>query len=350
MAPYRAGIIPERVNPRGYDPSLLERLSNVPERPKKQTALQKHKAWLRQLQASRAEIKDSMLVGTLEKEERRQQFADNQRELREAIKGVIEEAEVEASGGGGGRSAPTFSVEADGGDAAAPPSAGVGAGAASGGDAKKKGKKGKKGALDRPAWALSETQHEAKEEEEAEDLLEFVKELDLDHYIDDVEVRASLEAARRRVEELAAKAAAEAAAAEEEEEDDDEEEGEEVGGGGYAAPRRVGHLTDAALRLHDASTGSVGGGGGGDDSKSLADTVLSSASSIRQVHSKKSLAAVIERAKSKASGLEAIAEEGGALPRVEPPVVAVINDVADGIAAKKKLVSQLPYMNRNPSV
>ena len=32
----------------------------------------------------------------------RGQFADNQRELREAIKGVIEEAEVEASGGEAG--------------------------------------------------------------------------------------------------------------------------------------------------------------------------------------------------------------------------------------------------------
>jgi hypothetical protein len=58
---------------------------------------------------------------------------------------------------------------------------------------------------------------------------------------------------------------------------------------------------------------------------------------------------VIERAKSKhaAPGLDAIAEEG-ATPslRVEPPVVVVVNEVADGIAAKKKLVSQLPYMVR----
>jgi hypothetical protein len=106
----------------------------------------------------------------------------------------------------------------------------------------------------------------------------------------------------------------------------EEEEEEEVGG--RAAPRRVAPLTDAALRLvraaryhgrahkhhppspfytplflccdpppscflwhtlcacspqHDATSGSVGGGAGGDDAKSLADTVLSSASSIRQV-------------------------------------------------------------------
>jgi hypothetical protein len=31
-------------------------------------------------------------------------------------------------------------------------------------------------------------------------------------------------------------------------------------------------------------------------------------------------------------------------------VVVVLNDVGDGIAAKKKLVSQIPYMNRNPAI
>jgi hypothetical protein len=91
---------------------------------------------------------------------------------------------------------------------------------------------------------------------------------------------------------------------------------------------------------------------GADDSKSLADTVLSTASSIRQVHSKKSLAAVIERAKSKQAGLDTIDEtpEPRTLPRVEPPVIAVTNEVGEGIAAKKKLVSQIPYMNRNPAI
>jgi hypothetical protein len=67
-----------------------------------------------------------------------------------------------------------------------------------------------------------------------------------------------------------------------------------------------------------------------------------------QVHSKKSLAAVIER--TKARGLDTVPEEGsggpGALPKVEPPVVAVLDTVAEGLAAKKKLVSQLPYMVR----
>ena len=67
------------------------------------------------------------------------------------------------------------------------------------------------------------------------------------------------------------------------------------------------------------------------------------------MHSKKSLAAVIERAKSKQSDLEPVAEER-VLPRVEPPVIAVTNEVGEGIAAKKKLVSQLAYLNRNPSV
>ena len=107
---------------------------------------------------------------------------------------------------------------------------------------------------------------------------------------------------------------------------------------------------------HNSRT--VGGGDDDavDDTKSLADTVMSTASSIRQVHSKKSVAAMIERQKKKAeeSGLSAVPEDAPAhaapLPKVTPPVVAVVDDTAAAIAEKKKLVSQLAFLNRNPAV
>ena len=89
-----------------------------------------------------------------------------------------------------------------------------------------------------------------------------------------------------------------------------------------------------------------------DDSKSLADSVLSTASSIRQVHSRKSIATVIDRMK-RGGGLGTIGEEVAhlaPLPKVPPPVIATVDDSAHALADKKKLVSQLAFLNRNPSV
>jgi hypothetical protein len=88
-----------------------------------------------------------------------------------------------------------------------------------------------------------------------------------------------------------------------------------------------------------------------DDAKSVAESLLSTTSSIRQVHSKKSLTAVIERAKKRSAETNE-GGEGGApsLPKVEPPVIVVLNEFGEGLADKKKLVSQIPYMNRNPAV
>ncbi len=39
-----------------------------------------------------------------------------------------------------------------------------------------------------------------------------------------------------------------------------------------------------------------------------------------------------------------------ALPKISPPVMAVHDDSAEGLASKKKLVSQLAFLNRNPAI
>jgi len=51
----------------------------------------------------------------------------------------------------------------------------------------------------KPAWALTEVTREEKEEKEADDLLDFAKDLDFDKYADDFEVRMALEAVRKVV-------------------------------------------------------------------------------------------------------------------------------------------------------
>jgi hypothetical protein len=247
--------------------------------------------------------------------------------------------------------------------------------------------------------ALTEEQHEEKQADEADSLLEvtcmpvmfcggctvtssvgvhqFVDSLDFESYVDDVEVRAALEAARQRITQLS-------------ERDSDEESDHDEGDADAPKPsdgvgkseskaygRPAAALTEAALKKvslcvlwlfftcflwftlricfpqHNLKQTADPSGSGGDDTKSLADTVMTSASSIKQIHSKKSLAAVIDKMKKEGETLSAIPEEPAhvaALPKVTPPVVSVVDDSAAALAEKKKLVSQLAFLNRNPAI
>lgn len=86
-----------------------------------------------------------------------------------------------------------------------------------------------------------------------------------------------------------------------------------------------------------------------DDASSIATSVLSSASSLRGVHSKRSLAAVIDRHMKESAAHAADALAAG-LEDVPPPRIVVVHDNAGALASKKALVSQLPYQHRNPAV
>jgi len=339
--PFVAGITKERVNPRGYDPDVLERKVNAPERSKPVTALAKHKKWLRDLQKQREELKDQMLMETLEKEERRQKFKDNQKAIRDTIRGVISDAgvvrgrdaieaaispRVETST----HSAPVeyaspprvtyASSSPDATYSSSPPS-----------DHLTSDQRKKLNLKNKPAWAMTESAVAAKENTEAEDLLKFVESLDFENYVDDLEVRAALEAARERISILSERPSY-----------DDEDEYKESTAG------RVMALSETALSKHDSRHGSTHKSRKPTEEMSLADSVMSSASSIKMVHSKRSLQAVIDRTK---SALPTVDEDAPGLPPpVEPPRIAVLNTTGDAIEDKKKLVSQLGYMNRNPSV
>jgi len=78
---------------------------------------------------------------------------------------------------------------------------------------------------------------------------------------------------------------------------------------------------------------------------------VSAAESIRSVHSKKSLQAVINREKKKiAATMPAITEGDEAYFKAAPPVIVTHDETGGSRITKKGLVSQLPYMNRNPAV
>lgn len=93
-------------------------------------------------------------------------------------------------------------------------------------------------------------------------------------------------------------------------------------------------------------------GRGGDDAGSVATSILSSASTVRGVHSKKSLTAVVERTQQdERERIAAAVADNQSMPVYGlVPVIVTHNDLGPAIEAKKHLVANLPYQHRNPAV
>ncbi|KEG08789.1 hypothetical protein DQ04_06451010 [Trypanosoma grayi] len=185
---------------------------------------------------------------------------------------------------------------------------------------KKKGKKKKK-----PKWALTEDEALEDELEGANDLLEFAKNLDYEKFISDYEVAGALAIMRERVEEIArennwSKEAMEHAASESADdgmEYEDDMEGSEAGAAGKERPRReyeahpqVISTAAAAAARKAAPCGAAQHEKGWDASKSvggvlrraifrdtlvLAERILASSASMQKIHTKFSLARVLQK-------------------------------------------------------
>merc|ERR1719198_1801622 len=201
----------------------------------------------------------------------------------------------------------------------------------------------------------AEQAEEDKEEEEAERLLDFAANLDFDKYIDDMEVRAMMEQVKNTVDDLES-----AIADEEKQEQAAEAKAAEVeagdGDGDGAAGVADAKLTADKLERLNADDAADDGArrlnvdaNADDDARSVATSILSQASDLRAVHSKKSMAALAEQARGRISTgrkLESVAEEQPPAPKVK---VVVHNE--DPMRLKKALdPSNLPYMHRNPAV
>lgn len=82
---------------------------------------------------------------------------------------------------------------------------------------------------------------------------------------------------------------------------------------------------------------------GPDDLKSIADTVMSE-STIRSIHSRKSLAVLVTKARERIIGMMDSIEEGN-MPQPNQ------STITDDDGQKKKIdVYKLPFQNRNPAV
>jgi hypothetical protein len=157
-------------------------------RSKKHTALSRHKKWLVDLQKTKDSLEQEMLADEQLKLEKKEKFMERERKMRAAVRGVDADADADAKDSsryaGSKYGDDEFDVDFDEGNAPAA--------------SQKKSNK--------PMWAMTEEKaskaQERKEEEEAEDLLDFAAGLDFDKFIDDMEVRAMMDQVKGRVDEL----------------------------------------------------------------------------------------------------------------------------------------------------
>ena len=370
---------------------------------KKNSALSKHKQWLRDLGREKNKMHEEMLAEQKRRADRKARFMEDQRQMRMRVKEAVRAASpnlrddvarhLEGKHGGGG--------------GAGGAGAGGGMGAMGGmGEGKYGGDEpeatpefdaeelagisaAQQRQLDRaaaahakPKWAMTAAADEEEKEEEADELLAFADGLDFEKYVDDLEVRSALAAITKRISEI------------EKEGTPDRAEGKDAGDGGARVSAfahgegkytedevmngLVGLGVDPSLLEPDAfpeaprerpggrggggggggryaaAGGSPGGGGGGfdDDARSVGSArsymTHESIKSLKQIHSNQSLAAISRRVAAEAdAGLPAIDDdEGDGPPTLDGP--RVVSHSAKNKKADNP--SNLPYIHRNPAV
>lgn len=186
-------------------------------------------------------------------------------------------------------------------------------------------------------WALTkelaDEKLECMEDQEADDLIDFANNLDIDQFMGDVELKARISQVEQQLAQMQS-----IVDYEEAEEKKTEREQQRL------EDKSSGPLNANDLARFDRMNGSGGRGGDDDDDMmSVASSVLSECKSIRSVHSMRSVAALTRRMESK------LLEESGGSQAVNPRVVTI--DEEQGARMQiKHLPSNLPYIHRNPAV
>lgn len=176
---------------------------------------------------------------------------------------------------------------------------------------------------DKPAWAMTEEEAKDSEEDKVKDLLSFVKELDFESYIEDLEVKTALDSLRDVV------------LAKQKKEEDEEKQKNKIASTQESTKLslfdKIKTLFKKKEHTEEAEPG-VEGTGDCDDTFDLQSVVTSLSQSQANIHSKKSLTELVKR------------EVKG-----DPLINCVKED--DGNRLKNtKLLSKLPYMHRNPAI
>ncbi|KAG7399550.1 hypothetical protein PHYBOEH_008545 [Phytophthora boehmeriae] len=271
-------------------------------RDKKNTAMSKHKKWLHDLQKERTRLQEALAEDEEAAHRRRERFSQREAKLREAARSNNEEDSKEYDA-----------------------------------DARPADKKN----LNRPMWALTKATAEEKletmEDHEANDLIDFANNLDIDQFMDDVELKARVAQVEQQMAQV--QSIVDYEEAEEKRYEREQQRLEEVANGCGAL-----NGDDLARLGWDRS----GAKGYDDDVMSVANSVLSECKSIRSVHSVRSVAAMTKRAEAKLLGSGSATESICSTP-LGPRVVTI--DEEQGMRMQIKTnPSNLPYIHRNPAI
>ncbi|KAH9600732.1 hypothetical protein LSM04_003435 [Trypanosoma melophagium] len=283
------------------------------------TVLTRHRRWLRSFAEQVRKMKDDEIQREIELARRAEQVRQQAQRRAETI---IQSTNVED---------PTKSATKEGAQCSQQPKLPVmvepGRTASPADEEGKKKDASKKKKKRKPKWALTEDEALDDDLADADDLLEFAKNLDYDKFIDDYEVAGALAIMRERVEEIArennwSKEAIERAANDSvagDTDDGEDYEGNEAVGGGSSPrndrERREGGVHQPVISTAAAAKKAVPHNAAGhtkewDGSKSigvvlrraifrdtlqLAERILASSKSMQKIHTKFSLARVLQR-------------------------------------------------------
>jgi len=276
----------------------------------KDSAICKHKAWLKEMQGKREQAERERMEKERGKEERLKEFMSKQAAKRAVILDRADDSNRNES---------------------------------------------VSGASSKPVWAMTEDaaqvatkEAESKEEDE---LLSFVENLDFDQYSHDMELKILMDQVKERIRTL------------QKEKNVDEARLQAVMDSELAAMRA--ESLGCTVNMDDLNgsgpeDGDDGGCNSDDEIMSIADTVRSESSTIGSIHSQRSMQALVARSKEKIGTtsvsnsnsfpLETISETPMMEAAMTPPVWITHTDDGGARIAEAKSINKLPFMNRNPAL
>lgn len=244
--------------------------------------------------------------------------------------------------------------------------------------AAKKIVKTKKDTKPKPKWAMTEEEALDAELNDTQRLIDFAQHLDYDQFINDYEVKEALAIMRDRVKEIATEKGLDLAEVAADEADDEESVADSNVTESMTAKekRRVekaknpkihamapGFVADAEWDSNVSVTQKLRNALSG-DALELADRILAASTSMRQIHTKQTLARLLQDVTLRSADRHANASKVPPMPAVQPPVVSTLaaESQAGGniiqqqkrvlleLRKSKDHVQNMPYMYRCPSI
>eukprot|EP00164_Ancoracysta_twista_P002193 GFYU01002895.1.p1 GENE.GFYU01002895.1~~GFYU01002895.1.p1 ORF type:complete len:398 (+),score=113.11 GFYU01002895.1:129-1322(+) len=320
--------------------------------------LARHKQWLQDMQSLKEEIRAELDHNSKVEDQKRKRFTERAQQLRTAIREAkdMRMDSIEGNDNGDGADGDADALVRKVGDYGTHVLSQIVQGDGVGDsvskmkqlDSRIKQAEKKKGS--RPLWAMTPDEIERRENEEEEDVLNFVSNLDFDKYMEDVEVKQALAAVKERVEALEKSHKLEDIKENREamlEQRKAEKIEEDVAKAERLADADISAMYDEDEDRENGWDTSVRVDEDGkriDDplSKMVADRVLHS-SDMRRVHSSQSVQKIVENMQ---DGVTA-AELG-----LVPVKVKLVNESTNRAEAMRKNQnpSNLPYLYRNPAI